>query len=423
LAYPGDREGAVRQYSCFERNSAAPARRCPPLRQVLINLCGNAVKFTERGAVTLEALLESQRDGTATIHFAATDTGIGIRPDRVASLFSPFVQADSSTTRKYGGTGLGLAISKQLVEIMGGTIGVDSQEGTGSTFWFTAVFGTVAEPNSATALNLSATNQAKAASRAANQPFGATSAVEVAVGDVRILVVEDNSTNQKVISRNWKRWVTRLPVVDNGAEAVEAFTQGKYDLLLMDWQMPIMGGAEATRRIRDSSHLHVPMTGDREMCILAGVDDYLAKPVELGRLAGILAKWIAVTDHREPFQGLGEPLQLPRSVFNKEALLDRLMQDKVLAGKVMTVFLCDCPSNLDSLRRRLNEANALGAGRQLHTLQGGAATVSAEGVHAFALEMEGAVKAGQLDRAGAFLPRAAAEFERFKQTVESIGWQ
>jgi signal transduction histidine kinase len=117
------------------------------LRQVLTNLLGNAIKFTDRGAVTLEAALESRSSGTATVRFAITDTGIGIRPDQIGALFFPFVQADASTTRKYGGTGLGLAICKQMVEMMGGTLGVDSREGEGSTFWFTATF-SVKEPES-----------------------------------------------------------------------------------------------------------------------------------------------------------------------------------------------------------------------------------------------------------------------------------
>jgi len=152
------------------------------LRQVLTNLTANAIKFTERGEVGLEVAVEGRRDRTVTARFSVTDTGIGIRPDQIATLFSPFAQADSSTTRRYGGSGLGLAISKQLVELMGGRIGVHSLEGLGSTFWFTAIFG-LAEQG--------------AAPSAAARPVERRS--ESAARGMRILVVEDNATNREVL--------------------------------------------------------------------------------------------------------------------------------------------------------------------------------------------------------------------------------
>jgi PAS domain S-box-containing protein len=166
------------------------------LRQVLTNLAANAIKFTERGEVTLKAELESQGDGKATVRFAITDTGIGIPQNQVAALFSPFTQADDSTTRKYGGTGLGLAISKQLAEVMGGKIGLQSQEGQGSTFWFTAVFEMAAEPAVAsTALPVSTSPQ-KPADEQIDGRFVAPSGVTGRGHDARILVAEDNATNR-----------------------------------------------------------------------------------------------------------------------------------------------------------------------------------------------------------------------------------
>ncbi len=400
------------------------------LRQILTNLVSNAVKFTGSGKVSLDVRVERQAHDTATLRFAVVDTGIGIRPDQAAGLFSPFVQADSSTTRKYGGTGLGLAISKQLVEMMGGSIGLDSREGEGSTFWFTAVFGTPVGPGGPATVEVSF-NQIALASQAANRPF-VSCGVGPAACEVRILVADDDPTNRIVMKALLDKLGYQSSSVDNGAEAVEALRQGKYDVVLMDWQMPIMDGPEATRRIRASRHSHVPivavtastMAGDRETCILAGADDYLPKPVELHRLAEVLAKWTADPDFGEEFNGAEEASssQASSSVFNEEALLERLLQDRELAGEVMNGFLDDCPSQLERLRRGLADADASGAGLQAHKLQGGAATVSANRLRAIALEMEGAVKAGRLDRAGELLPRAAEEFKLFKRTVESIEW-
>jgi CheY-like chemotaxis protein/HPt (histidine-containing phosphotransfer) domain-containing protein len=381
------------------------------LRQILGNLVSNAVKFTDRGRVSLEVSLEAQDQNRITLHFSVTDTGIGIPSEKVSSLFSPFVQADSSTTRKYGGTGLGLAICKQLVGMMEGRIGLESREGEGSVFWFTAVFGAPVGTAPATAMESSLLNPAAPAVGAGRS-----------TAQVRVLVADDDPTNQIVMLALLDQLGYQSNAVNNGAEAVEALCQAAYDVVLMDWQMPVMHGTEATRRIRESGHSRVPivavtaraMSGDREQCLLAGADDYLAKPVKLPQLAEVIAKWTAVPEPADTVPGAG--------VFDQETLLDRLMQDKELAAKVMNRFLNDCPSQLENLRRRLDEADGPGAGLQAHTLQGGAATVSANGLRAIALAIEEAGLAGRLDRVGELLPRAAEEFNRFKQTVESLEW-
>ena len=382
------------------------------LRQILTNLAGNSIKFTERGEITLEAALQQQRDGAATVRFAITDTGIGLRPDQTARLFSPFTQADASTTRKYGGTGLGLAICKQLVEMMGGTIGVDSVEGRGSTFWFTVVFDLVA-----------ATGQRPPA----NKPeFGASDATpgtgrrQLAR---RILVAEDNATNREVALAQLHKLGYQADAVNNGAEAVAASEHGGYDLVLMDCEMPVMDGYQATRLIR-SAHPGLPvialtadaMSGDRDKCVSEGMNDYLAKPVDLKLLAEVLAKWLAVPNPRDKASEQTKP------AFDGDALLRRLMGDRKLAGRVLQGFLNDVPSQLNNLRQRLEEADAPGVQSQAHTLKGAAATVSAEGLQAIALAMEQAGKAAQLDDCGRLLPRAVAEFERFRSALEQAGW-
>ena len=202
---------ALRGRACRRKFRSSCAAMPHRLRQVLTNLSANAIKFTERGEVTLDAALESQGDGTATVRFPVTDTGIGIRPDQIAALFSPFVQADASTTRKYGGTGLGLAISKQLVEMMGGTIGVDSREGQGSTFWFTAVF-------ELRRLRPAASRERRlerSGRHASGAPAGAIAARERR----RILVAEDNATNREVVLAQLRKLGYKADAVTNGAEA------------------------------------------------------------------------------------------------------------------------------------------------------------------------------------------------------------
>ena len=395
------------------------------LRQVLTNLVGNAIKFTERGEVTLYTALESQGDGTATIRFAVSDTGIGIRPEQIAALFSPFVQADASTTRRYGGTGLGLAICKQLVEMMQGTIGVDSREGRGSTFWFTAV------------LQLEPANQQQLPGEREDRRFGTPRGTARIRTDARILVAEDNATNREVVLVQLQKLGYRADAVSNGAEAVEALKRGDalhpggYDLVLMDCEMPVMDGFEATRRIRESIQPGIPiiavtadaMSGDRDRCLSKGMNDYISKPVDLGQLADVLARWLPVSGAGDAVQTSGQrDGEQAEAVFNLEALLRRLMGDRQLAGTIVKGFLQDVPSQLNNLRARLDQNDAPGARRQAHALKGAAATVAAERLRGTAFEMERAGAAGHLDRCGELMPQVVEEFDRFKSALDLAGW-
>jgi len=238
-------------------------------------------------------------------------------------------------------------------------------------------------------------------------------------------LAEDNATNQEVALAQLRHLGYTAVAVANGAEAIQAVEQGPYDLVLMDCQMPVMDGFEAARRIRRSMGRDIPivaitadaMPADRERCLAEGMNDYLAKPVQLAQLAEVLARWL-------PASGKGdmraETFNAP--IFNPDDLLRRLLGDRKLAGTVLEGFLQDAPTQLNHLRARLDEADAPGTRSQAHVLKGAAATVAAESLHALALALEQAGAAGQLDRCGELLPRAAEEFERFQNTLERDGW-
>ncbi len=383
------------------------------LRQVLTNLVANAIKFTERGKVILETTVEKQNDNQITISFHIADSGIGMRPDQISRLFQPFAQADASTTRKYGGTGLGLVISKQLVDLMGGTIGVDSEPGLGSTFWFTAVFDKVEQ---------SAPQPASLPKERLGKSF---------VSGARILVVEDNPVNREVLLAQLSVLGLQASAVENGAEAVETVAGGGYDLVLMDCQMPVMDGFEATLHIRELHQSDIPivaitadaMPADRDRCLHAGMDDYIAKPVELQRLSATLHKWLRVRTGKPPVSLPAKPAEPPNPrTFNQDALLRRLLGDQRLAGAILQSFVADCPSRLNGLRQRIAAADSAGARGAAHALKGAAATVAAETLHALAGAIELAGAAGQVERCKALMPRAAEEFERLRSALENSGW-
>ena len=248
------------------------------LRQVLLNLLGNAIKFTETGAVSLTVAPQNDPSVPTALRFTVTDSGIGIAPDKLAQVFERFTQADSSTTRRFGGSGLGLTISRRLVELMGGSIWVESVVGKGSTFAFAAPF-----------------EVSLVALRPVTAPVGAGPATPLPA--LRILMAEDSPDNCVITLAYLEDTPYQVTVADTGAIACQMFMAGHYDLVLMDRQMPVMDGLTATRTIRawEKANHRAPtpiialtasaLKGDRETCLAAGCTAYLTKPIKQGRPA------------------------------------------------------------------------------------------------------------------------------------------
>lgn len=253
------------------------------LRQVMINLIGNALKFTEQGGVFVRVqLLEQYDQHQSLIRFSVKDTGIGISPAAQARLFEAFTQADSSTTRQFGGTGLGLTISKKIVELMQGQLQVTSTEGKGSQFFFDIRL---------TKTDCPVTQAPSAAPISQANPH-----------DKYLLLVEDNKINQLVAGKFLQKFGYQYDIAENGAQALERMQTKAYDAILMDCQMPVLDGFEATKRIRlleQSSQRHVPiigltanaLEGDREKCLACGMDDFTTKPIKIDELEAKLKQW------------------------------------------------------------------------------------------------------------------------------------
>ena len=553
------------------------------IRQILNNLVGNAIKFTEQGEVAVYCTTVDQglnhkpnheleqtdehKDSQTLLRYEITDTGIGLNADQQARLFERFSQADNSTTRKYGGTGLGLSISKQLVEMMGGEIGVKSAEGKGSTFWFTLNLATATTPKPLPALadlheqkilvvdnnltnrsllgqlmtnwqvehSLAKTGeealQILRTGAAEGQPYSiailnmqmpkmdgfqlgaaikndsalthtrlimltsqgqrgdakkfkaagfegylnkpvdqsilynvllqvagitadeqrlvtAYSASEVPQFTARILVVEDNITNQLVAQGMLLKFGIQADLAANGEEALNLLEIAYYDLVFMDCQMPVMDGFEATRQIRDpqSKVLNhaiaiVAMTantmqGDRDKCLAAGMNDFISKPVDPSKLQKALHQWLPGRNPETTKPDLGpeirliedattqqrdKPEETPPSqnpVFDYAAMSKRLMNNKDLIRSVTAAFIGDMSEQITQLKTSVGQGDTQTASAQSHKIKGAASNVGGMALSALAHTMEFAGKAGDLESLRQELPELERNFSLLKAAME-----
>ena len=395
------------------------------LRQVLNNLIGNAIKFTEAGRISV-AVERAQGDA---LRFSVSDTGIGIDAEDRALIFDAFAQADVSHSRRYGGTGLGLSISRQLIELMGGRLGLESAPGQGSTFWFEVPF--------APATRAIVESAPTATARALPRLHG------------HVLLAEDNAVNEVVAGAMLESFGLRVSVAQNGRQALEAVAAQAFDVVLMDCQMPEMDGFEAARRIRRrEAEKGVPaaarqtivavtanaIEGDRERCLAAGMDDYLSKPFSKADLHALLSRWLAAgkpaaADH-------SAPVPVGHADVREEAVdadtIDETVLDRLAAlqrpGKVGVVeqvvglYLDDSGRALVTLREALSRHDLAAATQHAHNLKSSSGHVGATGLSTHFAALERAARAGDADRAASLLPAAEAGYAqvcaRLRQRLE-----
>ncbi|MFD2367734.1 CHASE domain-containing protein [Pseudoduganella sp. GCM10020061] len=413
----GDAAGARGLRLEFEvRPGVPPWLRGDPLRleQVLINFVGNAVKFSDHGVVrTTVSLEQGQEDGGSSdsvlVRFEVRDSGIGLGPEELGGLFQPFHQGDQSTTRRYGGTGLGLVISKQLAELMGGTVGVQSAPGEGSTFWFTARLGLGAamEQNGEDSL-----------------PPDLAAALEGA----RILLVEDNVFSQQVGRELLEDAGATVLVAANGKEAVDLLLKERFDCVLMDVQMPVMDGFEATRLIRSDPRLKdtlvIAMTAnagkeDFARCIEAGMDDFITKPVAPAQLLGTVARRLAQPGRERA--GGPAPAEPPEkgwdaTLFDMAALSATFAGDHGRMRKFALLFLDSSRSGLDELDQALAQGDLRRAAGLAHRLKSPARAVGAASFASLCAQLEDIGHDGDPARAGAM----ARDLRRLAARLDSL---
>ncbi|MBF0230426.1 MAG: response regulator [Desulfamplus sp.] len=433
------------------------------VRQIILNFLNNAVKFTEKGGINIQVSLEnnnleglahlenqsdthyegeiSSEDGTySTVRVEIADTGIGISEEHKDRLFRSFSQVDVSTSRKYGGTGLGLAISKQLAELMGGEVGVESQKGVGSTFWFTAKFKKSVECDLPDILTFPASGSSNKSSQ-----------TTLNLTDAKILLAEDNIMNQKVAVAILGKFGIAVDIANNGREAVEALCRKRYDLVLMDMQMPELNGIEASRIIRagrispDSDILNpdvpiVAMTAnamqeDRQNCFDAGMNGYISKPIEPDELLSVIRKQImgvelVKNEVTDDWAEIGCPSSFSSehaqhhseltAVFDRQAFLNRLGGDEALLKKFIVKVPEYLYSEIGELKTAMDSRDAAQIRFHAHTIKGIALNASANRLSHVAQKIEVAGREERIDDACDMLAKLEQQFIVFQSTLSEM---
>jgi len=520
------------------------------IRQCLLNLVGNAIKFTQSGEVVVEVCALGQQSGKSLVHFEVRDTGIGIPPDTLNKLFQPFTQADSSTTRRFGGTGLGLSIVRKLVEMMGGKAGAESIQGQGSTFWFTLPLEPVhgmsdvpsapAPPRGQRVLFVDdndtnrrvLSNQMMHAGYTVELAAGAHEALELLrrpgasydlvvldyqmpdmdgamlgehimnakdipatrlvlltsldrSGDMqrfadigfsayltkpvrtrelldclekalarnaqdwymrsqpiitrgtlvaseskrqytgKVLLVEDNAINQRVARRFLERLGCEVHVVGDGLQSVERFQRESFDFILMDMQMPVMDGIEATRRIREieGGRQRTPivaltanaMMGTLERCLEAGMDDYLTKPLDISRLQDVLDRFMGSRAATSVAPAPAPVVQLDNAI--RARLNEIAGGDDEFASELISAFVISGEEALREMNAALTAKDRGALGRAAHKLKGASANLHVDALATMSGELEANAKAGKDNEAPQAVARISAEFQRVAEAL------
>ncbi|MFN0180225.1 MAG: ATP-binding protein [Gemmatimonadales bacterium] len=373
------------------------------LRQVLINLGGNAVKFTHQGTVEIRVEPAPADAAPATVRFTVSDTGIGIPPQAQAQLFQPFTQADNSTTRPYAGIGLGLSIAQRLVRLMGGSIGVASAEGRGSTFWFDLSLPPATAPTPESSGELPAV-------------IGTGPPSE----SQRILVVEDHEINQLLALEIVRGGGYEVDMAANGEDGVTARFAADYGLIFMDCQMPIKDGFEATRAIRERERTvgldPVPIValtanavkGDRERCLAAGMNDYLPKPFTPAEMLAMIHRHL----------GSPAPADLPPPI-DVAQLAQLVGGDQAKVRKFLGMFVEMTPAGLRDLAAAVNAADGDGIIKVSHKLKGSAAMIGARPMADLAEAIEHRARAGELGAIPKLTEQLEAAFSSVREAVQA----
>lgn len=383
------------------------------LQQVITNMAGNAIKFTQKGYVLVKVECSDGNENVKGFRISVEDTGIGIAADKLDYIFDKFTQADTSMSRRYGGSGLGLAICKQLLTLMGGEIGVESDPGKGSIFWFTV--------------------RLPVESQMPDENIRKGPAVWMQVpGQPLILVAEDNAVNQKVIYHMLNKLGCRVDIACNGKETLDKIRRDQYDLVLMDCHMPEMDGYEASTEIRlsNESFNRIPiiavtanaMEGERERCLEAGMNDCIIKPIKMGDLVRILDVWYVKQGERQEqnqdYREENRQAALSNEVFDKTGALNRLGGDEELLKELVQLFSESVTGQMAKLGEAIESADMELARQIAHSVKGAAANVGAVNVQHGALQAESAAREGELEKVQYHYENIKVEVEKVRSLLQ-----